>query len=156
MKAEKNRCSSKTTQRIKTRLVPLHWQGPVHSIDTGIVDLKCSRGCPQRKTTKICCLYIEGATHSTYNRHPSALKAAMATNIRHAAAGSCSFPMVQKSCQRCFIEGTENDDRKYMIRSRLSNVSDCHVKLHLVQAGIDARAPVFSSQTQWTQPSFLW
>ena len=99
-KSRKNSCSSKTTQRIKTRLVPLHWQGPVHSIDTSIVDLVCSRGCPQRKTTKICCMFIEGATHSTYKRHTSALKTAMATNFRHAASGSCHFLMVQKSCQK--------------------------------------------------------
>ena len=30
---------------------------------------------------------------------------------------------------RCFKEGTVNDVRKYMIRSRLSSVSDSHFKL---------------------------
>ena len=43
---------------------------------------------------------IEGATHSTFQRHPSASEAATTTNIRHAAAGSCSFPMVQKFCHK--------------------------------------------------------
>ena len=30
---------------------------------------------------------------------------------------------------RCFKEGTGNDVQKYMVRNRLSNVSDSHVKL---------------------------
>ena len=90
-----------------------------------IVGLICSLGCPQRKTTNIYCPIIEGATHSTFQQHPSAPKAAMTTNIRCAAAGSCSSTML---AARCFKEGTGNDIRKYMIRSQLSNVSDSHVK----------------------------
>ena len=73
--------------------------------------------------------------------------------------------------KRCFREGTENDIRKYMISSRLSNVSDCHVKSHLALAGTVAWAPFLSCQIQhltngnwcscklhfqWTQPFFQW
>ena len=99
-KSRKNSCSSGTTQRIKTRLVLLHWRGPVHPNDIGIVSLMCSLGCPQRKTTKIYCPINEVATHSTFQRHPSAPKAAMVTIIGRAAAGSCSSPVVQKSCRK--------------------------------------------------------
>ena len=50
--------------------------------------------------------------------------------------------------KRCFREGTENDIRKYMISSQLSNVSDCHIKSHLVLTGTVARAPFLSCQIQ--------
>ena len=43
---------------------------------------------------------------------------------------------------------------KYTIHSQLLNIGDSYVKSHLVQAGIDARAPYMSCQIQWTQPSF--
>jgi len=41
-----------------------------------------------------------GSDPLNIQRHPSAPEAATTTNIRHAAAGSCSFPTVQKSCRR--------------------------------------------------------
>ena len=61
-------------QRIQTGLVLLRWWEPAHSNDTNIVGLIFSLGCPQRKTTKIYCPIIEGATHSTFQRHPSTPK----------------------------------------------------------------------------------
>ena len=69
-------------------------------ISTSYVGLIRSLGCPQRKTTKIYCPIIEGATRSTFQRHPSTPNAVMTTNIKRAAAGSCTFPMVQKSCRK--------------------------------------------------------
>ena len=51
----------------------LHWQGPVHSNNTGIVDPMCSLGCPQQKTTKMYCPVIEEAAHSNFSdthQHP--------------------------------------------------------------------------------------
>ena len=152
-KSRKNSCSSKTMQHIKTRLVPLHWQGPVHSIDTGIVDLMCSRGCPQWKTTKIWCLFIEGATHSRYEWHSRQLWGQTSGMQQQGLVASRWYKNLAK---RCFIEGTENDIRKKMIRSRLSNVSDCHVKSQLALAGTVTLAPFFSCQIQYTQPLFLW
>ena len=140
-------------QRIKTRLVPLRWRGPVHSNDTGIVSLMCSLGCPQRKT-KIYCPIIEGANPSTFQRYPSAPKGATVTNT---SAGSCSSPMVQKSCRRMLQRrNRKRRVRKYVTRSRLSNVTDRYYKSLLAQARINARTPFFSYQIQWTQPSFPW
>ena len=86
-KSRKNNCISRTIQRIQT--------GLAHSNIIINVGLICSLGCPHRKTN---CLIIEIVTHSTFYRHPSAPKAATTTNTGYAAIGSCSFPMVQKSC----------------------------------------------------------
>ena len=43
-----------------------------------------------------------------------------------------------------------------MIRSQLSNVLDCHIKLHLALPGTFARAPFLNCQIQWTQSLFPW
>ena len=62
---------------------------------------------------------VAGVIPATPIQHP---RPATTTNIRHAAAGSCNFPMVQKSCHNiCFKEKTGNNVRKYMIGSQLSN-----------------------------------
>ena len=57
--------------------------------------------------------------------------------------------------ERCFREGTGNDVRKYIIRSRLSNVTDCCDKCPLAQAGIDTRAPFFSYQIRFRPISVI-
>ena len=96
----KNNCISRTMQRIQTGLVLLRWWEPAHSNDINVVGLTCSLVCPQRKNSEIYCPIIEGAIRSTFKRYPSAPKAATTTNIGHVAAGSCSFPMVQKPCRK--------------------------------------------------------
>ena len=139
----KNKCISRTTQCMKMRLVPLCWWGPAHSNDTNVLGLKYSLGCPQRKTTKFTVLSLREWPTQHFSdtlRYP-----------RQLLWGFC-----KTLAKRCFTEGTGNDIQKYMIRSWFSNVSDCYVKLLLAQVGIDARAPFFSCQIQWTQPSFLW
>ena len=93
-----------------------------------IAGLICSLGCPQRKITKIYGPIIEGATHSTFSdtlQHPR--------QLRQQISGVQQQDLVASQCcknlgARCFKEGTGNDVRKYIIRSRLSNVSDSHVK----------------------------
>ena len=85
---------------LETGFAPLHWSRPAHSYDTNIVGIICSWGCPRGKNTKIYCPVIEGVTHSTFQQHTLAPKVATATNIRSTAGGSCSFPMVKKSCQK--------------------------------------------------------
>ena len=104
---------SKTMQRIQTGLVPLCSWEPAHSNTMGLI---CSLGCPQ---WKIYCLIIEGATHSTFQWHPSAPRASTTTNIR-LAAGSCSFLVVQKSCRKMLQRWNRKQGLKYMIHSRLS------------------------------------
>ena len=155
-KSRKNSCSSKTTQRIKTRLVPLHWQGPVHSIDTGIVDLMCTGGVHSEKPRKFgVCLLRERPTQDMSGtlRHSRQLWGQTSGMQQQGLVASRWYKNLAK---RCFIEGTENDIRKKMIRSRLSNVSDCHVKSQLALAGTVTLAPFFSCQIQYTQPLFLW
>ena len=92
---------------METRLVPLRWRRPAHSNTLGLM---CSLECPQRKTTKIYCPVIEGATHSTFQRHP----AATATNIRRAAVDLVAPRWCKNLVQRCFREGTGNDVRKFV------------------------------------------
>ena len=53
-------------------------------------------------------------------------KAATVTNIRRAAAGSCSFPIVQKSCRELLQKRNRKRRPKIHYFSRLSNVSDCY------------------------------
>ena len=128
-KSRKNNCISRTMQRIQTGLVPLRCWQPAHSNDINIVGLICSLRCPQRKTTKFYYPIIEGATHSTFSDTLQHLR-----QLRQQISGVQQQGLVASRCcknlaARCFNEGTENDVRKYMIRSRLSNVSDSHVKL---------------------------
>ena len=91
---------SKTMRSIQTKLIPLRCWQPAHSNDINIVGLICSLGCPQWKTTKIYYPIIWGSNPLNIRQHPSASEAATTTNIKRAAAGSCSFPMVQKSCRK--------------------------------------------------------
>ena len=101
----------------------------VGSNDINIIGLVCSLGCPQHKTTKIYCLIIEGVTHSTFSdtlQHPR--------QLQQQTSGMQQQGLVASRCcknlaARCFKEGTGNDIQKYMIPSRLLNVSDSHVKL---------------------------
>ena len=79
----KNNFFSRNMQHIKMRLVPFQY-------------LICSLRCPQQKTTKFYHPIIEGVIHPTFQEQPSALWAATTINVRRAAAGSCSFLMVQK------------------------------------------------------------
>ena len=127
-KSRKNSCSSITTQRIKTRFVPLRWRGPVHPNDTGIVSLMCSLGCPQRKTTKIYCPIIEVATPQHFSdtlQHPRQQWWQLSGVQQQ---GLVAPRWCKNLAERCFREGTGNDVRKYITRSRLSNVSDCYNK----------------------------
>ena len=103
----------------------------------------CSLGCPQPKTTKIYCPIIEGPTPSTFSdtlQHPRQLWWQISGVQQQ---GLVAPRWCKNLAERCFREGTGKDNRKYMIRSRLPNVSDCYNKSLLVQAGIDARAPFF-------------
>ena len=115
----------------------------------------CSCGCPQRKTTKFYCpgsdsLNISATPFSTHVRQ-------LWQQISDVQQQGLVAPRWCKNlAERCSREGTGNDVRKYMIRSRLSNVSDCYVKSHLAQVGINARPPFLSFQIQWTHPSFPW
>ena len=125
----KNNCISKTMQCVQTGLVLLCCWQPAHSNDINIVGLICNLGCPQQKTAKIYFLIIEGATHSTFSdtlQHPRQLRQ-QTSGVQQ--QGLVASRWCKNLAARCFKEGTGNDVRKYMIRSRLSNVSDSHVKL---------------------------
>ena len=78
-------------------------------------------------------------------QHPSGPRAAMGKNIRHAAAGFCSFPIVVKSCRELLQKGS----RKRRLKTQYSSypIIECSEilrQLPLAQAGIDDRAPFFS------------
>ena len=109
------------------------------------VGLICSLGCSQRKTTKIYCPIIEGATHSTFSDTLQHLRQLQQQISGVQQQGLVASQRCKNLAARCFKGETGNDVRKHMIRSRLSNVSDAHV---LAEAGIDARAPFFSCQIQ--------
>ena len=79
--------------------------------------LMFSWGCPQRKPY---CLAIEGATHSTLQRHPPG----SLTNIRFAAPGSRCSLMVQKSWR----ELVQKRNRKWCLKIHNSwSVLDCYI-----------------------------
>ena len=50
-----------------------------------------------------------------FHQHPSAPKVAMVTNIRLAAAGSCSFPTEQNLAKSCFRKWIGSGVQKYII-----------------------------------------
>ena len=106
------------------------------------------------KIIEIHCPVIEGVTHSTFQRHLQHSRQ-LRRQISGVQQQGLAAPQWSKNlAESCFREGTEKNVQKYMIHSRLLNVWDCYVKSHLVQAGIDSRAPYMSCQIQWTQPSF--
>ena len=59
------------------------------------------------------------------------------TNIRHAVAGSCSFPTVQKSCQELLQKENRKRRPKIHYFSRLSNVSDSYAISPIAQATLE-------------------
>jgi len=100
----------------------------------------------ERKCTKVYCRVIEGAIHSTFSdtlQQPRQLRQQISGMQQQ---GLVASQWCKNLARRYFREGTGIDIRKYMIRSQLSNISDCHVKLLLAQARIDAQAPFFSCQ----------
>ena len=110
----------------------------------------CSLGCLQQKTKKNYCPIIEWATHSTFQQHPSELKAAAMLNITHVVAGSCSSLMVQKSCWKML----QRRNRKWCLKIKISSwfrtVRD--IKLIVEPIGNWPWAPFFSCHIQCTQP----
>ena len=88
-----------------------------------------------------------------FRQHPSAPKAATGTNIRRAAAGSCSLPTVLKSCRELLQKGSRKRRPKTHYFIRLSYGPKLSP---LPQAEIDDRAPFFSRRIRWTPPSFQW
>ena len=87
---------------------------------------------------------MEQPIHSIFRKHSSAPKAATGTNTRRAAAGSCSFQTVLKSCRELLQKGSRKRRPK------------THYFIRLSQVGIDDRAPFFSRQIRWAPPSFQW
>ena len=90
-----------------------------------------------------------------FSATPSAPKAATVTNIRCAAAGSCSFPTVQNSCQELLQKGNRKRRPKCIILADY-RIFRTVTPTPLAQVGIDARAPFFSRRIRWTPPSFPW
>ena len=60
----------------------------------------------------------------------------MVTNIRLAAAGSCSFPTVQKPCQELLWKRNRKQRPKILYFSRLSNVSDSYANCRQRKLGL--------------------
>ena len=117
----------------------------------------CNLGCPQQKNTRnFFILSLRERPTENFNdttQHPRQLQW-QTSGVQ--LQGLVAPWWCKYLAKRWFGEGTGNDVRKCMIRSWLSNVLDCYDKLLLAQAGIDAQAPFFSCQIQWTQPSFPW
>ena len=78
------------------------------------------------------------------------------TKIRREAAGSCSFPTVQKSCRELLQGG--NRKRRPKILFFFADYQNFRTVtlIALAQAGIDARTPFLSRRIRWTPPSFPW
>ena len=77
------------------------------------------------------------------------------TKIRREAAGSCSFPTVQKSCRELLQGGNRKRRLKIHFFADYQNFRTVTL-IPLALAGIDARAPFFSRRIRWTPPSFPW
>jgi len=134
----KNSCSSITTQCIKTRLVPLHWPGPVHLTDTSIVGLMCSWGCPHRQLRKFTVLLLR--EKPTQHLTTTCNQGSFSKNIKRTATRSCCSPKVQKLCQ----ELLQRRNRK-----RCPKIHDLHLVIECFEL----------LQIQWSQPSlnvFVW
>ena len=91
-----------------------------------------------------------------FRQHPSAPKATTGTNIRHAAAGSCSFPTCWNLAESCFRKGAESGVWKHNILSDYRMAPKFYVNRPmspLAQARIDDRVPFFGRRIRWTPPS---
>ena len=62
-----------------------------------------------------------------FRQHPSAHKAATGTNVKRAAAGSCSFPTVLKCSRELHQKGSRKRRPKTKLFIRLSYGPKCYV-----------------------------
>ena len=137
----KNNCISRTLL-LKHDLY--HYVGKDQHISVILIlGLMCSLGCPQweKMKWKFTVMSLREQLTQLSAIYPSVFKAATVTNIRRAAAGSCSFQTVQKFCWKMLHKRNRKQCPRNTIHSRLSNVSNCYVTSSV--SWNDIRTPFF-------------